>query len=130
MISNEQLINRAKNVLRWRQLTADCTAGGVSAALLTTAGNIYVGVNISANCGIGFCAEHSAIAQMVTAGETRIQKLVAVAENNRLLPPCGRCREFLYQIDRSNLQTEIILGLDKTVRLEALLPERWQELWE
>ena len=77
---------------------------------------------------------------MVTAGETRIQKLVAVSGDGKLLPPCGRCRELLYQIDRGNLKAEIILGsdalasgrsapqTDRMVTLEDLLPERWQEL--
>lgn len=129
-MNNSELINQAREVLHCRQLTEECTAGEVSAALLTVTGNIYVGVSISAACGVGFCAEHSAIAQMVTRGETRIQKLVAISADGKLLPPCGRCRELLFQIDRGNLQAEIILGLDRIVTLQDLLPVRWQELWE
>jgi cytidine deaminase len=66
---------------------------------------------------------------MVTAGETRIQKLVAISADGKLLPPCGRCRELLYQIDRGNLETEIILGPGRPTRLAELLPRRWQDLW-
>ncbi|MCU9602113.1 hypothetical protein OEV75_13000 [Caldibacillus kokeshiiformis] len=49
-------------------------------------------------CSIGFCAEHSAITAMVTAGERKIAKIVAVYEDGSILPPCGRCREFISQI--------------------------------
>jgi cytidine deaminase len=129
-MDDEQLIDRAKDVLRCRELTPECIAGEVSAALLTAAGNVYVGVSISAGCGVGFCAEHSAVAAMVTHGESQVQKLVAISSDGKFLPPCGRCREMLFQIDRANLDAEVILGSGRTVRLEALLPERWQEWWD
>jgi cytidine deaminase len=71
---------------------------------------------------MGFCAEHSAIAAMVTAGELRIRRIVAVLQDGTILPPCGRCREFMFQIDAHNLETKVILGKDKSVRLKELLP--------
>jgi cytidine deaminase len=46
------------------------------------------------------------------------------------MPPCGRCRELLYQIDRGNRETGILLEGGKPVRLEDLLPAPWQDLWE
>jgi cytidine deaminase len=122
-----ELVEKARSAIQYRELTGDCVIGEVGAALLTADGNLYVGVSISAACGIGFCAEHSAIATMITAGETQVQKAVAVTSKGRVIPPCGRCREFFYQIDRGNLKTEIILDADRSVLLEALLPERWQE---
>ena len=129
-MDNIQLIDQARAVLRLRKLTDECTVGEVSAALLTSDGNVYVGISISAACGIGFCAEHSAIAQMITHGETLVQRLVALSSDGKFMPPCGRCREMLYQIDRSNLNAEILLSAEKVVSLKDLLPERWQELWE
>lgn len=74
---------------------------------------------------MGFCAEHAAIAAMITAGESRIVKIVAVSERTGVIPPCGRCREFMYQINHANLHTEIQLK-DASVILESLLPERWE----
>ena len=129
-MDTNQLIDRAKEVLQPRELTPECTVGEVSAALLTTRGNVYVGISISAGCGVGFCAEHSAVATMVTQGEARVQRLVAISCDGKFLPPCGRCRELLFQIDRANLDAEVILGPERTVRLEELLPERWQEWWD
>jgi cytidine deaminase len=127
-MDDTQLVEHAQSVLHLRQLTDECIAGEVAAAALTDQGNVYTGVSISAGCGIGFCAEHSAIAAMVTAGETRIQKLVAISADGELMPPCGRCRELLYQIDRGNLETEIILEPGRPARLAELLPHRWQDL--
>jgi len=45
----------------------------------------------------------------------------------KILPPCGRCREFIKQVDNDNLQAEVILK-DKVVKLEELLPyNNWFE---
>ncbi|MDZ7686669.1 MAG: hypothetical protein U5O39_18265 [Gammaproteobacteria bacterium] len=54
------------------------TAAAVGAALRTVDGNIYTGVCMHLSCGIGFCAEHSAVAEMLKHRETRIETIVAV----------------------------------------------------
>ena len=123
-----QLIDKARGFSHCRVLTDECTVGEVGAALLAESGNVYTGVSISAASGIGFCAEHSAVAQMLTNGESQIKKVVAVSANGRILPPCGRCRELIYQINKHNLDTQVILGPERVLRLEELLPERWQEV--
>ena len=38
------------------------------------------------------------------------------------MPPCGRCREFIRQVDPLNLDTEVILAPDNIVKLRDLLP--------
>ena len=53
-------------------------AGGVAAALLTKAGNIYVGVCINTASTLGMCAERNAIANMITNGEHELDKLVVI----------------------------------------------------
>ena len=131
-ISNDELTERAKSVVRPRKV-GDRLVGDVGCALLTDQGNIYLGVCIDTGSGTGFCAEHSAIAAMVTAGEFRIQKIVAVwmdGEDLYILSPCGRCREFIRQMDEGNLETEVILDVDKVVRLRELLPyhDWWQKV--
>lgn len=63
---------------------------------------------------------------MVTAGEYRIEKIVAVWKDDAgvtyVLPPCGRCREFMRQIDQGNTDASVVLGSDKAVTLRELLP--------
>jgi cytidine deaminase len=121
------LIRMAKAVARRRRTSPDVHSGDVGCALLTSGGNVYTGVCIDAASGIGFCAEHSAIAAMVTAGESRIERIVAVYYKGTILPPCGRCREFIYQIDHANKDTAVIVGRNRKARLKSLLPFRWQE---
>jgi cytidine deaminase len=70
---------------------------------------------------------------MVTAGEYTIAKIVAVWRSDRdgrlyVLPPCGRCREFIRQIDDANLETDVVLGRDEVRKLKDLLPYHdWPE---
>ena len=123
-MKNEQLIEKAGSIVNPRRI-GDYLVGDVGCALLTDRHNVYLGVCIDAGSGIGFCAEHSAIAAMVTAGEYRIKKIVAVwrdGEKTCVLSPCGRCREFIRQIDEGNLDTEVILDANRTVKLLELLP--------
>lgn len=128
MMTDEELIEKAQSVINPRKITHGLDVGDVGCALLTNKGNLHVGVSIDVVAGIGFCAEHSAIASMVTQGEQRISKIVAVLEDGRILPPCGRCREFIHQLDRSNIDcTEVILGKAKVVKLRDLLPYTWDE---
>jgi cytidine deaminase len=124
-VSNELLIQRAIAVVNPRKV-GEYEMGQVGCALVTDRGNIYVGVCIDVGSGIGFCAEHAAIAAMVTAGEYRIRKIVAVVGEESgfyFLSPCGRCREFIGQIHPDNFaETEVILGRDISATLSELLP--------
>ena len=126
-MTDDELIARAASVLHPHTTPDGRLFGDVAATLLTAAGNAYSGVCIDTGSGTGFCAEHGAIAAMVTAGEYRIAKIVAVWRDARdgklhVLPPCGRCREFIRQIDQANLETDVVLGKGKVVKLKDLLP--------
>lgn len=107
--------------------TKSCEYGGVGAAILTKKLNIYTGISLDNACGIGFCAEHAAVAEMLKNNETEILLCVAVSKRNKVLPPCGRCRELLYQINKDNLKAKIIVDTDRVVTLGELLPMPWQE---
>ena len=122
----DELYDRARNVLNPRRLSAEAEAGGVGAALLSESGTVYVGVCIDTACSMGFCAEHAAAAAMVTAGENRVLKMIAVNSDGRILPPCGRCREFISQLHDENLATEVLVGDEVVVPLKDLLPYDWR----
>ena len=123
----EELYEQAKSVLNPRTLSDQAEAGGVGAAILAESGATYVGVCIDTACSMGFCAEHAAAAAMVTAGESRVLKVVAVGWDGAIMPPCGRCREFISQLHRDNRAAEVMVapGVIKTVR--QLLPHDWRE---
>ena len=122
----DELILAAKGVFGARKIGRDTWAGSVAAALLSESGKVYTGVCIDVCCGIGFCAEHAAIAAMITAGESKIVKGVAISKEG-VIPPCGRCREFMSQIHKDNIDAEIMISADKAVKLRELLPYRWDE---
>lgn len=124
-MTKEKLIKEARKIVGKYELSnADFSAGKVAAALLTTKGNIYTGINIELACGIGFCAEHSAIAEMLKNRETQIEMIVAV-NSKSIIPPCGRCRELMFQVDCKNIYTKVYLSEEKYVTLDELLPMRW-----
>ena len=107
------------------QLRDSFSAGSVGAALLTAEGNIYTGICCDLACGLGFCAEVAAVAEMLKARETHVAAVVAVAGGRILGAPCGRCRETLIQIDRRNLDCVVLMGEEREVLLRELLPEHW-----
>mgnify|MGYP005966929629 CR=1 FL=1 len=124
-MSFDVLLEKARAAVRPRALGRSSEAGAVAAAVETAGGSVYTGVNIDTPCSMGFCAEHAAIAAMVTAGESRIVRLVAVHHSGRIVPPCGRCREFVCQIDEGNIGCQVMLEGGRVVAMEDLLPDRW-----
>jgi len=125
-ISAEALTKEAYKVLGEYTLShTDFSAGSVGAALLTSKGNVYTGINIEVACGIGFCAEHSAIAEMLKNRETQIDMIIAV-NSESIIPPCGRCRELMFQVDNRNINTKVYLSEKKYLTLDELLPNRWE----
>jgi cytidine deaminase len=121
-----ELISRAKSVVNPRRLSESVEVAGVGAAVLTEDGNVYLGVCIDTDCSLGFCAEHSAIASMITAGENRIEKIVAVDWDGSVMPPCGRCRELIAQVHPDNMKSQVMVSENKVVILEELLPYDWR----
>ncbi len=123
----EGLLSAAGAVQNKREVSPFIEAGGVAAAILTETGNIYVGVCIDTSCTLGMCAERNAIANMITNGESKIKKLVAVMSSGALGMPCGACREFLMQLDRDSGEIEILKDAEtyEVVTLRSLVPDWW-----
>ena len=74
----------------------------VGAAVRTKDGKIYVGVNCD-SVSHGSCAEYIAVGAAITAGEREFDTIVAVlgGEHEKILPPCGNCRQMLYCYDKN-----------------------------
>ena len=121
------LYERAKSVRCERKLSPLMEVGSVGAAVLTDQGNIYTGICIDTACGMGMCAERNAIANMLTNGEHKIKKVVAVMPDGSSGTPCGVCREFMMQLDKDSSEIEILLSLEplRTVKLGEQLPDWW-----
>lgn len=125
MISTEELYRAAKETVRPMNLKKEASAGHVACAPETKSGKVFTGICIDMPCSLGFCAEQAAIAQMLKSGETEISKIIAVDRKGKILPPCGRCREFISRVDEKNLETAVILPGEIECKLKDLLPDRW-----
>ncbi len=121
------LYDKAKSVQNPREISPLMTAGEVSAAILTKKGNIYTGVCIDTASTLGVCAERNAMMNMITNGETEIDKVVAILPDGSVGSPCGACREFMMQLSSNSKDIEILLDLEtgKTITLWELMPDWW-----
>ncbi len=124
-MTNEELIKEAIQVINPKTID-NAEMWWVGCALITDQNTIFKGVCIDTISWMGTCAEHAAISQMITQWEYNIKKIVAVKKDNKgnimIYSPCGRCREFIYQTNKANLETDIVLDKDKTIKLKELLP--------
>jgi cytidine deaminase len=97
----------------------------VGAALLTKSGAIITGCNIeNASYGLTMCAERVAIFKAISEGEKKFEHLAIVADTDNLTPPCGACRQIIWEfcgdveIVLANLQ-----GETETFQMSDLLPK-------
>lgn len=97
----------------------------VGAALETAAGAIITGCNVeNATYGLTLCAERVAVVKAISEGHRDFVRVAIVADTEQPTPPCGACRQILWEFG-GNL--EIILGNLRTEKarhqLRDLLPQ-------
>ena len=123
--ADKKLIEKAKALVGAREIRGGVVKE-VGCVLVTENGKIFSGVSMDLVCGIGFCAEHTAISQMITqTDETHIRTIVAVSDKG-VIPPCGRCRELINILDTKNKDTLVIISDDTKLKLSELLPFAWE----
>ncbi len=96
----------------------------VGAAVETEEGEIYTGCNVeSASYGLTVCAERVAIWKGLSRGVTRFGRIAVVVDTEELTPPCGICRQIIWEfcgdvpVILSNLN-----GKTETIQMSELLP--------
>jgi len=96
----------------------------VGAALQAKSGKIFTGGNVeSASYGLTVCAERVAIWKAVSEGEREFERIVVVADTEELTPPCGACRQIIWEfcgdvpVTFANLKGKI-----ETLQMSELLP--------
>jgi cytidine deaminase len=96
----------------------------VGAALETEDGEIIDGCNVeSASYGLTVCAERVAIWKAISQGKRKIKHIAVVADTEELTPPCGVCRQIIWEfggdipVILANLK-----GKTEVVRMKDLLP--------
>ena len=96
----------------------------VGAALEDSDGRIHTGCNIeNATYGLTLCAERVAMFKALSEGARKFRRIAVVADTAGLTPPCGACRQILWEFAGD---AEIILanltGQTETVQLATLFP--------
>ena len=96
----------------------------VGAALETDDGQIIAGCNVeSASYGLTVCAERVAIWKAISEGKRKIKHIAVVADTEDLTPPCGVCRQIIWEfggdipVVLANLKGKV-----ETVQMKDLLP--------
>jgi cytidine deaminase len=116
-----ELVEKARDLIGKRK----SKRSSVAAVLRTGSGRVFHGVNIEVECSApcSICAEYAAIGTMVSEGEEEIESIVAFAHKNggRVLPPCGKCRQFISEFGDPYVIVEVDQKLNK-VRLSELYP--------
>ena len=122
----KKLYDSAMSVINPHELTEFFSAGDVGAAVLTSKGNIYIGVCIDTDCPLDICAERNALSTMITNGEYEVVKICAVYKDGGVMPPCGACREFMMAMGENAKNIEVLINNDgKTMPLKDLMPKWW-----
>ncbi len=129
----QEMYDAARKVLNDRKISDYVTAGGVSAAVLSSSGKIYTGVCIDTASTLGICAERNAIFNMITNGENEIRKVICLFKDESGIrdggAPCGACRELMVQLMPNGKYKDIEIMKDlKTgtiMKLGDLTPEWW-----
>lgn len=124
----KNLYDAAMKVLNPRKISEWMEAGGVAAAVESESGKIYTGVCVDGACTLGICAERNAIFNMITQGEQRIRRVIAVNWNGKAMPPCGACRELMAQLmpdGYRNIEIMLDYEKEKVLTLGELTPEWW-----
>ena len=119
-----EIIAEAHQLARPIAPSEHCSAGTVGSVIVSRSGKKYTGICLDFGSSLGFCAEHAAIAEMLKAHESEIALVVAVEQNGVVLPPCGRCREMMWQLSYVNVNALVILARDRAMPLRELLPFR------
>ncbi len=101
----------------------------VGAAVEGDSGRIYAGANVeNASYGLALCAERSAVAAAIAAGEKRIRAVAVVTATSPPAAPCGMCRQVLAEFAADDLPVALVndAGEREDTTLGQLLPHAFR----
>jgi len=121
-LSDSELLTAARGARR--RARADFSRFKVGAALEAADGTIVTGCNIeNATYGLTICAERVAMFKAISEGHRQFRRIVVVADTAAPTPPCGPCRQILWEFGGD---LEVVLASLRKVtgryRLSELLP--------
>ena len=122
-----ELINKAKNAREHSY--SPYSRFKVGAALKTKNGMVFTGCNIeNSSYGLSICAEREAIFKAISAGERDLDTIAVVTDSNKLITPCGACRQVMWEFSKD--MTVIVANLKgekKEFKIKELLAHPFGE---
>jgi len=95
----------------------------VGAAVEGASGRIYSGCNVeNASYGLTNCAERTAVFNAISAGESKLLRLLVVADTTGPVAPCGACRQVMLEFSIQEIILCNTSGDFMTVAMSELLP--------
>jgi cytidine deaminase len=96
----------------------------VGCAIEDENGEVFTGCNIeNASYTLGLCAERVAIFKAISEGAGKLMKVTVVADTETLTPPCGACRQILWEFcGDAELVLENLAGKRETMTIKQILP--------
>ncbi len=122
MSSQESLIEAA---IRAREhARAPFSQFKVGAAIEDETGRVFTGCNIeNATYGLTLCAERVAVFKAISEGASRFKHIAVVADTEALTPPCGACRQILWEFcGDAALTLANLAGRAETISLKEIFP--------
>jgi len=128
MNTREHMIHRAKAVML--NAYSPYSQFQVGACLRTANDEYFTGCNIeNVSYGLTLCAEASALAALISAGNTQIAEVAIACSSQNLCSPCGACRQRLAEFANPDILVHManVDGEHQTVRLGDLLPQPFNQ---
>jgi cytidine deaminase len=96
----------------------------VGAAIEDENGRVFTGCNVeNATYGLSVCAEHVAVLKAISEGAAKLKRVAVVADCDTLTPPCGACRQILWEFcGNIELTMANIAGKQETISMEQIFP--------
>ncbi len=122
MTSTESLIQAA--VKARERAHAPFSKFKVGAALEDETGSVFTGCNVeNATYGLTICAERVAVFKAISEGARKFTRIAVVADTDSLTPPCGACRQILWEFCGSaELTLANLTGQIETMSLKEIFP--------
>jgi cytidine deaminase len=96
----------------------------VGAAIEDENGRVFTGCNVeNASYGLSVCAERAAVLKAISEGAGKLKRIAVVADTETLTPPCGACRQILWEFCRdAELTMANLSDKQETVSVEQIFP--------
>ena len=122
MNTADQLISAAKQARE--KAHAPFSHFKVGCAIEDEAGHLFTGCNVeNASYGLTICAERLAVFKAISEGAGKLRRIAVVADTEVLTPPCGACRQILWEFcGDAELILENLAGKRETMSLKEIFP--------